>query len=238
MANGGSAIRGRAPIITFVCLLLILLTAPAWAEKAPTRAFGSDSDTGRIEFDIGAEPLSNALERFMSATSVAVVVDSALLAGRRSAPLKGLYAPEAALRTILSGTGLNVVAIGPGAFTVLPPSPGARPLPSNLHYAAAIQSAVTAALCQQSDTRLMQYRAVLRLWLDPAGVVTRVELASSTGDSSIDTTIAATLQDVEVDLPRPDGLPQPVKLAILPDVSGGSACAGNAAPTIRVRSRR
>lgn len=237
MTKEGSAIRGAAPIVAFVCFL-VLLAAAARAEKEQAAALGSHRDTGRVEFDIGAEPLANALERFMSATSIAVVVDSDLLAGRRSAPLEGSYAPEAALRAMLSGTGLNVEAIGPGAFTLLPPSTGIRPLPRHLQYAAAIQSAVTAALCQQSDTRLMQYRTVLRLWLDPAGAVTHVELASSTGVPSFDTTIVATLQDVEVGLPRPDGLPQPVKLAILPDGSGASVCADSAATSIGAGSKR
>lgn len=203
----------------------VALVAAAQAESAAS--IRSASSNATIAFDLDAAPLAVALERFMSATSVAVVVDSALLMERRSAAVRGNYTAETALRIMVTGAGLNVVAIGQSAFTLLPPSPGARPLPGNLQFAGAVQAAVTAALCQQGDTRLMQYRTVLRLWLDAAGAVVRVELASSTGDSKVDMTIARTLQHVDVGMPRPGGLPQPVKLVILPD-TGGPACAGSA----------
>lgn len=225
MANDRRA--GRATGVVVLGLLSQLLLVPS-SPHAELRPAGSpapqQSDAQIVAFDLPPGPLSVALERFMSATNTLVVVDSELTAGRRSAALKGAFVAEAALRTLLVGTGLNVEAIGPGAFTLRLPAPGTRPLPASLHYAGAIQAAVTSALCQQTDTRVMQYRLVLRLWLDPAGAVTHVELASSTGDSKLDMAIAAALKHADVGEAPPAGLPQPVKLAILPATSD-SACA-------------
>jgi len=129
---------------------------------------------------------------------------------------------------MLAGTGLNMAVLGPAAFTLLPPTTDVRALPRHLSYATAVQAAVTKALCQRSDTRLMHYRTVLRLWVGPSGVVRHVELASSTGDHNLDAAIVAALRHTDIGTPPPGSIPQPVKLAILPQASGKNACADSA----------
>jgi hypothetical protein len=178
-----------------------------------------------LSFDLPAQPLAAALERFMAVTNLTVIVDSAAVAGRTSARLQGAFPPEQALRFLLAGTDLDPRPIGAGAYTLVrrPHPPEARPLPRFPDYAAAVQQAVTAALCRHDDTRPTHYRMVMRLWLSPAGAVTRVDLASTTGNPGLDRAIGDTLQHLEIGAPAPRDLPQPVKLAILPRATS-AAC--------------
>ncbi len=179
-----------------------------------------------MPFDIPAQPLATALERFMEATNVAVVVDAAAIAGRASAAVQGSLSPDKALRELLIGTGLDVRPIGSAAYTLVPlPQIAASRSPSRfVDYAAIIQQAVTTALCRRDETRPTYYRAVMRLWLSPGGAVTRVELAHTTGSSSLDLAIGGTLERLDVGVPTPSGLPQPVKLAILPRPANETVC--------------
>jgi len=185
-----------------------------------------EAASSAISFDIPALPLGTALDRFMSVTNVAVFVDSAVIAGRTSTALQGYLSPDGALRSLLTGTGLDPQPIGSGAYTLvqLTHPPEIQPLPRFADYAAALQKMVTAALCRRDDTRPTHYRMVIRLWLNPAGAVTRVELGSSTGDPGLDLAIGDALRHIDIEMPAPAGLPQPVKLAIMPLTTGDAAC--------------
>jgi hypothetical protein len=181
---------------------------------------------GLMSFDIPAEPLAKALERFMSVTHVAILTDSTLIAGRKSTALRGRFSPDNALRSLLTATGLDAHPIGSDAYTLvdMPLAPQPRRLPRFIEYAAALQWAVTSVLCQRDDTRPTHYRLVMRLWLNTAGAVTRIEFADSTGNPSLDMAIGNALQRLNVGVPAPAGLPQPVKLAILPTSKDAAAC--------------
>jgi len=56
-------------------------------------------------------------------------------------------------------------------------------------YASIVQVQVEAALRGNRKTRTARARVEVRLWADPAGRVTRVQLAESTGDAEIDDAI-------------------------------------------------
>jgi Secretin and TonB N terminus short domain len=174
-------------------------------------------------FDFPSEPLAIALERLMAATSLAIIVDSGLTDGRRSSSLKGIVTPEQALRRMLANTGLEARAAGDGLFTLVQGT-ARPPLPRFIDFAAAVQAAVTDALCRRSDARPTHYRTVMRLWFDPAGVVIRAELGHSTGDRKLDMAVTSTLQHLDIGAPLPSGLPQPVKLAIVPRATENGAC--------------
>jgi len=176
-------------------------------------------------FDVPAQPLAAALEHFMEAAKASVVVDSAVIAGRTSASLQGYFSPEGALRSLLSGTGLDPRSIGFRAYTLdLSPRVGAaQPSLPFAFYAAAIQQAVTNALCQHGETRPTHYRVVMRLWISPAGAVNHIRLGGSTGNPSLDTAIGDALEHIDIGAPAPVGLPQPVKLAILPRATPSEA---------------
>jgi Secretin and TonB N terminus short domain len=190
------------------------------AQQLPSAIRQSDQPTA---FDFPSEPLAIALERLMAATSLAIIVDSGLTDGRRSSSLNGIFTPEQALRRMLAGTGLEARAVGGGLFTLVQGT-ARPPLPRFIDFAAAVQAAVTDALCRRSDARPTYYRTVMRLWFDPAGVVTRAELGHSTGDRKLDMAVISTLQHLDVGAPLPSGLPQPVKLAIMPRATESAAC--------------
>ncbi len=188
---------------------------------------GHDVDVQPVPFDVPAQPLELALLQFMDASKTSVIADSSLTATRKSSELKGRFSAEQGLRRLLSGTGLYPRAIGDRAFTLEAPLPdGAmQPLPRFASYSAAIQQAVIEALCRREETQPTHYRVVLRLWLDPAGTVGRVEVDGSTGSRDLDKAIARALRDVAIAEAVPSSLPQPVKLAILPRQGGeGGPC--------------
>jgi hypothetical protein len=178
-------------------------------------------------FDIPAQPLASALERFMTMTNVSVIADSVVIAGRTSSTLQGSFPPESALHLLLAGTGLVSRAIGSDAYalSMLPGVAEARPLPRFIGYAAAVQRAVTAALCRRDETQPIRYRTVMRLWISPAGLVSHVELAMPTGSRNLDMAIGDAIQHIDIGVRPPNGLPQPVKLAIMPHSRDAAVCA-------------
>jgi hypothetical protein len=180
-----------------------------------------------VAFDIPEQPLAAALERFMSLSNFTVVVDSALIGARRSSAVRGALSPDGALQSLLEGSGLDSRRIGQGAYTLvpLPQDADARPpSPRFADYAAAVQRAVMAALCRVDDLSPIRYRTVIRLWLNPDGKAKLAELAISTGSPRRDSAISGVLGQVEVGLPVPKNLPQPIKLAIAPRGSDDSTC--------------
>jgi hypothetical protein len=209
--------------VVFLAICFGVLLGGGAAVAAENRL---EAGSGVISFDIPAQSLATALERFMTVANVAVLADSAVIAGRTSTALQGRFQPDGALRSLLAGTGLDPRPIGSGAYTLVQLSrlTETRSPPRFADYAAALQQAVTAALCRRDSTRPTHYRMVTRLWLSPAGAVTRIELGNSTGDSSLDLAIGAALRHIDIGVPVPSGLLQPVKLAIMPRATGVAAC--------------
>ena len=212
---------GYRAVILVLIIADLATSAGMFIAKADPNAGGL-----RLQFDMPAQPLVAALESFMATAKTAVVVDSAVVSGRRSAALHGSFSPEGALRSLLAGTGLEARPIGSSAYTLVPSAgtAAARPQPRFVRYAADIQRAVTTALCQRDETRPTHYRAVMRLWLSTAGMVTRVEVSSTTGSPRSDRAVGDALKQIDIGAPTPRGLPQPIKLAILPRAANDAAC--------------
>jgi hypothetical protein len=205
--------------------IVVAITALATVSHSPAAGVDQGADRSPVRFNIPAQPLAVALEQFMETANVSVVVDSSVIAGRTSATLRGQFSPEGGLRSLLTGTGLDPRPIGSRAYTLdpLPHTDAAQSLPRFTNYAMAIQQAVTNALCQRDETRPTHYRAVMRLWLSPGGAVTHVQLGGSTGSSGLDMAIENALAHINIGAPVPAGLPQPVKLAILPRMTPSDA---------------
>jgi TonB family protein len=199
----------------------LLLTTTAVAQ--PNQAVPA----GAVAFDIPAQPLAVSLASFGAATRISVLVSSDLTAGRKSTALRGSFTPKDALGRILSETGLVPQVLGPDAITLVeaPPVPVRKP-PPFVQYATAIQTGVMTALCGRNETKPL-YRIVIRLWLDPAGMVTHVELATTSGNPGRDAAIVATLQKVDIGAPPPPDMPRLVKLVVLPRPGGDTGCAPN-----------
>jgi len=231
-------LTGRyAPQLRIVITVSGLVFNAAW--PGFVQAQGS-STTERVEFEIPEQALAAALERYMSLSNVTIVVDSAVIGARRSSAVHGALSQDGALQSLLEGTGLDSRRIGPAAYTLVPLQEGAEAaprLPRFLDYAAAVQRAVTLALCRMNDTSPIRYRTVVRLWLQPDGRVRQAELAISTGSASRDGAITGVLGGVTVGAAVPRNLPQPIKLAIAPRRSDDAACStdpGLARPSLQL----
>src|SRR5690606_9160178 len=111
-AGRNLAVRRGGALLLMWCALLVSGTA---ATETPRR------------FDIAAQPLSEALARYSALTGMAVLFDSALVSGRRSAPLAGYFSDGAALTQLLSGTGLDAHYSGAQGFTLRQPGAPDRP---------------------------------------------------------------------------------------------------------------
>jgi TonB family protein len=187
------------------------------------------SGAARVEFDIAAQPLDQALETYMQATGLQVLYRSDLTASLTSNVVRGRLEPREALHQLLTGTGLTARYTAEGAFTVVATAVGgardAMPSPGRLvadyeSYLGYVQQQIIASLCRNTATRLGQYRAALQFTIGPSGNLEDASLIGSTGDAARDGTIARVLQTVAVDAAPPAQMPQPVTMLIVPRQDG------------------
>ncbi len=205
-------------------------------------AFGEGAITPppAVAFDIPAESLAEALQAYSMQSGVQVMFETASAAGYQSAPLKGSYPPEAALRILLANTDLQIRYSQPTAITLAPASvanlddPPAHALASadmvlgtlrvvgapepDGHrfdqYIAAVQIDLEKALKKVAATRHGDYRIGVKLWVDPARTVERAELLGSTGDRDRDTAITTALHGLILSQTAPANTPQPMRFMV------------------------
>ena len=91
--------------------LLIYALAPAQVM--------AQSNTQAVPFDIQAQDLGTALQRFAAASGRDVVAASKVVARKRSTAVSGVYAPEEAITRLLAGTSLRFEMVD-GAFVIRP----------------------------------------------------------------------------------------------------------------------
>jgi hypothetical protein len=207
--------------------------ALAQANDAPSANVAADAIDDRFDFDIPAQPLASALDRYAALTHRSVVFRDALVSGRTSSPVVGRYPSKTALQALLADTGL--VADDPGgdqggkdAFVLKPAAvqPEPEPLPHaafDRRYDALIQARVWQALCADPRTVPGKYRAVLQLRVDGAGRLGQARLLVASGDARRDAAMLAILAGLRIDSAPPPDLAQPLTLAILPR-AGGADC--------------
>jgi protein TonB len=83
-------------------------------------------------------------------------------------------------------------------------------------YAGVLHDDLLARLSEHPDIRQRAYSVNVRLWLDGKGGVTRVALASSTGDHDLDRELQTLLGGMEkVAQAPPADMPQPVQIRIV-----------------------
>jgi hypothetical protein len=80
-------------------VFLSVLARPLIAQQAP-------QPIEAIYFDIPAQSLAGALDRYSTASGLMVMYDSGLAKDRRSTAVQGLLAPDVAISVLLEGTGL------------------------------------------------------------------------------------------------------------------------------------
>jgi hypothetical protein len=215
---------------------------PAAAE--PTANFDSDSFRERtdepIAFDIPMQPLAAAIEAYAAAARLQVLYNARLVVGRRSTELVGVFAPQAALRVLLRGSGLTARYASPGALVIVAAPDGAPTRPATptavaevalraasaeqRRYYALIQVAIRNAFCSSVATRSGGYRAALSFRIDRTGAIQRFELLGSTGDRDTDDAIGDAMRRVAVGEAPPSSMPQPFTTIIVPQASGAADC--------------
>ncbi|NHQ84669.1 TonB-dependent receptor [Iodobacter sp. HSC-16F04] len=93
---------------------LILALSLAFAVPAQSIA----AQPAAIEFNISAQPLSNALSELARQSGMVLLVDARLTAGRQGPALKGSYSLRDALRQLLSGSGLRAEVNSDGTIVL------------------------------------------------------------------------------------------------------------------------
>jgi outer membrane biosynthesis protein TonB len=82
-------------------------------------------------------------------------------------------------------------------------------------YASIVQSQIETALRANDRTRQAVLKVQIRLWSDPVGRVSRVQLMSSTGDSSLDAVIRdQVLAGLRLREPPPKDMPMPIIIRV------------------------
>jgi hypothetical protein len=211
--RGGAA--GVEALQNWIAALVIAtstLTASVRAVQAQ-----SPVDDAKLRFDIAAQSLETALEAFGEGSRLQVLYETGLTAGRRSSEVKGAFTRSAALRKLLSGTGLEFAYTGEKAFTLVP-TPIALRLDPNIadynRFLGGVQAGVLAALCGNPETRPGAFRLAMQFWIGEAGRIEDPRLLSSTGLIERDAAITATLNRVAFGQSPPPAMPQPLTMVL------------------------
>jgi hypothetical protein len=207
-----------------VCLGGFIVGRPALAIE------DGDGQGGPLRFDIPAQPLAQALDAYSEITGREVFCDGALVLGRRSAGVSGVFLADEALLILLRGTDFVPRVTGKRSFTITRslqapadlPGPMAMPGGSgdDRRYFAAVQAAFRRAFCTVPETPSGGYQLVVKVWTAPTGEVLRSEISGSTGRSDRDRAFSAALRTLRIDEPPPPAMPQPLTMVVFPRSSG------------------
>jgi TonB family protein len=204
-----------------------------------------------MTFSIKPQPLDSALDAFGVTTGIELLYGSPLTSGRRSSGVIGSFTPDEALQILLADTGLQFVQTAPHAIKLVADAQSAHATPalavsasqltlSPLHvqapslrdflpYATVLRYAIQDAIRHDGNLRRGRYRAILNVWVSPAGTVQRSQYLRSTGNDDLDGAILKTVQKVELRQSPPSDLPQPVHVWIL--TGAGSASFSEVSPS-------
>jgi hypothetical protein len=81
----------------------------------------------KFDFRIAAQPLDDALQEFSRQTGMQIIFFSRLTEGIQSPGVRGEYTMEAALKKLLSGSGLDFRLINDRAVSILRAKPPKSP---------------------------------------------------------------------------------------------------------------
>jgi hypothetical protein len=193
-----------------------------------------------VSIDIPAQPLASALQAFAQATGQSVFFDGQLAAGLESMPVRGELAPREALQRMLAGTRLTARYADDSTFTLveteaLPqqqqgaaPSPATTPADAMSDgNARVVQQALERTLCRWPRAQPGSYRAVVQLWVGPAGHVRRTRLLSSTGLAQRDAALEAAMNTLVLSPPKEGTPDEPLTILLLPRTGHSTdVCAG------------
>ncbi len=198
-------------VLRAVAVIASMVTFGSAEGSAQDRTAGSTQ-----VYEIPAQPLDAALDRYIVASGTQVLFETSIAAGRRSTEVKGQFSPEVALETLLAGTGVVALRTGADSFVIAATSDGsdAQSKRPDIGFLGALQHGVLDVLCRDARTRPGGYRAGIELWVTPTGIIEHSALIDSTGDAQRDTLLTAALQGARIGMKPPPDVPQPFLLAI------------------------
>ncbi len=198
----------------------VLRIVMLWVWFTPTLALARGD---MLPFDLPAQPLEQALERFSVVSGWSVMYPGALADGRRSQPVQGMMPPSQALEELLGGTGLAIEDAGEGRV-VLRQVIGAEldqtSPPADLMDASAIrrefgglQRRLRDAFCDHPLLAPGNYTARVGFRVDQNGRVRQPQLFHSSGAAKRDEALLKVLGELQL-AASAAMLPQPVTLQI------------------------
>lgn len=175
-----------------------------------------------MRFDLPAQPLQDALDRFNALTGWSGFYQAGHVEGRTAPALSGNLMPDAALRSILQGSGLSAHFTAPGTYVLEAQAPVAatelRPAaPRDPQFDGLLQARVREIFCGDARIAPADYRAALSFHVDDQGRVERPALLETTGDGVRDRAILQALNGVRVGRAPPAGsTTQPFVMLVVP----------------------
>lgn len=118
---------------TLDTLLRPSLLAVAIALSAPLASsplIAAEQASSVRAYNLPAAPLATTLNQIASQAGLALTLNPALAAGKTSAPVKGQFDAQGALREALRGTGLQLEQSSVGTYTLMPVPEGVVALPT------------------------------------------------------------------------------------------------------------
>lgn len=168
-----------------------------------------------VNFHILAQPLASALTAYSLTSGLELYYDGALAIGRESTAVIGTFEPDDALGSLLSGTGLVARRSGPRSLTITARRPIVVAGSSAQTYFAFVQTRVSEALCAQAETRPTSGDFVIQFWVSRSGEISRIRLLDAPPNTSGEDAFARALRGLQIGAVPPEGLPQPITMAIL-----------------------
>ena len=198
-------------------------------------AFAAAAQDDIRAYDIPAQPLEQAVERFSVISGWSVMYPGDLAAGRSSHALRASLPPLPALQVLLQDSGIEAEVIGEQRVVLRRGTPSASeagvgaelPEAERRRRYGGLQQRLRAAFCDDPEIAPGRYAATLRFRIDGAGQVSEPELLSGSGSARRDARLLQALQGLVL-APDAAALPQPVTLQIRP--SGTDHDCGRRAP--------
>lgn len=186
-------------------------------------SFAAAAQDGVHAYDIPAQPLEQAVERFSVISGWSVMYPGDLAAGRSSHALRASLAPLPALQMLLQDTGIEAEVIGEqrvvlrrGGQSVAEADVGTGlPVAERRRRYGGLQQRLRAAFCDDPEIAPGRYAATLRFRVDGEGQVQQPELLSGSGSARRDARLLQAMQGLVLAAEAGE-LPQPVTLQIRP----------------------
>ncbi|MFV1845225.1 TonB C-terminal domain-containing protein [Stenotrophomonas maltophilia] len=186
-------------------------------------SFAAAAQDGVHAYDIPAQPLELAVERFSVISGWSVMYPGDLAAGRSSHALRASLPPLPALQALLQDTGIEAEVIGEQRVVLRRGAPSVNEMTSGSEPADAerrrrygdVQQRLREAFCDDPGIAPGRYAATLRFRIDSDGQVHAPELVSGTGNAGRDARLLQALAQLVL-APDAAALPQPVTLQIRP----------------------